>query len=141
LIQIDTPDTDLFDYPSDLFEEINQRPDFKVMCKNCKIFIDLTEIKDHKDYHDALIQMSLKYLPESEETLKDKRFFLLKNAQMKYLKKTNDFQTQKAYDWNMKVKQINNAYELLKSYINNTFETNRRLTNVNLKLDSYGKIY
>lgn len=136
---IDTPETDLFDYPPELFDERNLKPDLKIMCNSCKIYIDLSELNDHRLYHEALTILGLKYLPENEEILKEKRISLIKSCQSKYLKKYKDFGTPKAIDWSVKVKKINNSYELIKSYINNTFEANLRLNNENLKLNAYGK--
>jgi hypothetical protein len=108
------------------------------MCKQCKVYIDLNEINDHKQYHEALTIMGFKNLPDNEEILKDRRVNMLKVTQIKYLKKSQDFNSNKAYKWNLRVKQINYAFELLKSYVNNTFEIDRRLSNIDLKLDAYG---
>ena len=79
-------------------------------------------------------------MPETETDLTEKRKSIITNLQGKYLKKAKDFSTNKACDWNLRVKQINNAYELLKSYINNTFELNRHFENSNVRLDSHGII-
>ena len=98
----------------------------------------MSEINEHKQYHDALANMGLKVLPENEELLKERRKNLLKQAQTKFLKKASDFSTHKAIDWNIRVKRINSSFELLKSYLNNTFELNRRLSERNFKLDAYG---
>ena len=137
----DTPDTDLFDYSPELVEKTRFRADFKILCKPCKTHIDLYEINEHKQFHEALTCLGLKYLPENEEILKEKRVHLLKTAQMKYLKKKKDFNTSKALDWNNKVKQINSAFELLKSYADNTFEVERRMSSLELKLDAYGYLF
>lgn len=83
--------------------------------------------------------MGLKTLPENEELLKERRKNLLKQAQSKFLKKAADFSSHKAIDWNIRVKRINSSFELLKSYINNTFEVDRRLSEAAFKLDAYGK--
>lgn len=110
------------------------------MCKICKVHLSLSELNDHKQLHEALTTLGLKYLPENENGLRDRRAQLMKSTQAKFLKKSKDFDSNKAIDWNAKVKRINNAYELVKSYVNNTFEQNRRMNYANsIKLDSYGK--
>lgn len=135
-----TPETDLFDYPPDIFDERSLLPDLKIMCKICKVHLSLSELNDHKQFHEALTTLGLKYLPETENGLRDRRAQLVKSTQSKYLKKSKDFNSHNVIDWNAKVKRINNAYELIKSYVNNTFEQNRRVNNATrIKLDSYGK--
>ncbi len=110
------------------------------MCKVCKIHLNLSEINDHKQFHEALTTLGLKHLPENENGLWERRAQLVKSTQSKFLKKSKDFETNKVIDWNVKVKRINNAYELISSYVNNTFEQNRRLNNADcIKLDSFGK--
>lgn len=122
-----------------MFDDTALKPDLKLICKSCKIHIDLSELNEHRQYHEALSFLGLKLLPENEEALKEKRAYLLKTCQSKYLKKSNDFVTSKAIDWNSRVKRINNAYELIKSYMNNTFEATRRVGDNNYKLDAFGE--
>lgn len=138
LFKKDTPNTELADFAPDIFDEFSLRPDLSIMCKLCKLYIELSELKDHSDYHGALSYFGLTSLPSTEDQLIEKRKSLLKTAMSRHIKKARDLNTNKAIEWNTKVKQINDAYELLKSYMTNTFELNRQLRKKNVKLDAQG---
>ncbi len=115
-------------------------PDLKVKCPSCETYLGLEELKDHNEYHEALNFFSLKELPKTEEQLIEKRKILIKSLSSKYLKKPKDIdQDEKINEWHVKVKQINDKYELVKSYMNNTFETIRQLKINSLKFDVQGE--
>ena len=75
--------------------------------------------------------MGFKELPRDLEELSEKRKTILKTSLAKSLKKPNEFYTTpKTLEWNIKVKQINDSFELLRSYLTNSFESNRQMKNL-----------
>ena len=127
----DTPNTLFDDFTPDVFNTNNIAPDLSVLCKLCKIHIKLDELKEHNEYHEALNTMGYKELPLDSEELNEKRKTILKTSLNKHMKKPKDFYTtSKTLEWSLKVKNINDAFELIKSYLNNTFESNRQLKNL-----------
>lgn len=128
-----TPNTLLEDFTTDAYYTDILAPDLSVICSLCKIHIQLNELKEHKEYHDALNLLGLKTLPLTLEELYDKRKVILKTSLSKYLKKTQEFySTPKTIEWSLKVKHTNDAFELVKSYLTNSFESNRQLKNLNI---------
>jgi serine/threonine protein phosphatase PrpC len=97
-----------------------------IFCKICRLYVDISDTLDHTKYHDAMNTLLLTQLPATVDSLKEKRDSLIKGINNKYLKKVKDYKTSKATNWHQKVVQLNDAFELLKCYINNTFELNRQ---------------
>ncbi len=119
------------DFTTDVLYSDIIAPDLSVMCSLCKIHIQLDELKEHKDYHGALNVLGFKTLPSTIEELFEKRKVILKTALTKNLKKSHEFYTTpKTLEWSLKVKHTNDAFELVKSYMTNSFETNRQLKNL-----------
>ena len=115
------------DFATDVLYTDSIAPDLTTLCHACKIHIKLEELKDHKEYHDALNLLGFKTLPASLEELCEKRKTILKTSLAKYLKKTHEFySTPKTIEWSVKVKHTNDAFELVKSYMTNSFESNRQ---------------
>jgi hypothetical protein len=102
------------------------------------MYINLEELADHNQYHNALKYFGLKELSLTLDDLNTRRADFLKAALMKYLKKPKDLNTNKVNEWRAKFNQLNENYELLKSYICNRFESNRQLKNSNLKFNAKG---
>ena len=97
-------------------------------------------MNEHKQYHIALKILGLQNLQnKSEEDLIQIRKTLIDSALNKYLNKQKDFETKKANDWSHKVNQINNAYEIVRSYVDNTFESNRQIRVEPLTYDYHGE--
>ncbi len=97
-------------------------------------------MNEHKQYHIALKILGLQNLQnKSEEDLIKIRKTLIDSALNKYLNKQKDFETKKANDWSHKVNQINNAYEIVRSYVDNTFESNRQIRVEPLTYDYHGE--
>lgn len=110
-------------------------------CKECEFFANLTEITDHKQFHIALKVLGLKTIPKLEEELREHRKSLIDSALSKYLKKQDDFDTNKASEWSHKINQINNAYEVLKCHVDNSFEATRKTKGNKLNLDFHGNYF
>ncbi len=112
----------------------------KIKCPSCETYLSLEELKDHNEYHEALIFFSITDLPKTEEQLIEKRKTLIKSLSTTYLKNPKDIDhDEKINQWHLKVKEINDAYELIKSHMNNTFETMRQLKNNSVKFDVQGE--
>ena len=107
-------------------------------CNECEFYAHLTEINDHKQFHAALRVLSLKTLPKSEDELKVHRKSMIDLAFNRYFKKQDDFESNNANSWSHKVHKINNAYEIVMSYIDNSFEQTRQTKANKLRLDFYG---
>ena len=127
LLNIVTPDTQLFDFPQQIFDESQLNPDYSIKCKSCKYYITLDELKDHREMHEALIYFGFDQMPPSEDYLITKRKLILNAALNKYLRRPEDFNTRKAIDWTNLVKQVNDRYEKIRAYLTNTFEMDRQL--------------
>lgn len=76
-------------------------------------------------------------IPNTLNDLHEKRKLFLKNIS-KNLKKPNDYDTPKASEWNSKVRQINDSFELLKSYMTNSFESTRLLSKNKTDIEAQG---
>ena len=98
----------------------------------------MEEIQDHNDYHTALSFYNFKDLPSSLEKLIEKRKVLINSITSNYTKKTKQTH-ENLHEWSIKIKQINDKYELIKSYMTNTFELNRQLKISSNKFNVQGK--
>jgi hypothetical protein len=124
----DTPNTALGDYDEYLIQdEIVLEPDLSLFCKTCKLHIHIDELVDHKEYHQALQKLGFKELPHNQQELTERRKHILKQAFSRYMKKPVFINSDKSVEWNTRVMQINASYELIKSYLNNSFEIERKL--------------
>ncbi|XP_067687569.1 protein phosphatase 2C-like domain-containing protein 1 [Haliotis asinina] len=122
VIRTDTPDT--------LMTEYTNKPDITVRCDKCGIFIDIRTLLDHRSFHNALTVMKFKCstLPDNSEALLKRR-----NAILRRLK--NEATEKNPIDPKA-IKVINDAYERLKSDIEDTYDMCRQIrqninTNVN----------
>lgn len=93
------------------------------MCKKCNNHIGVEELNTHEKFHSLLNFFGLDVLPENEDVLTEKRLLMVKNLE----KTLNGSGNKKIFKWNQQVSIINQNYELLKSFVNNSFETNRIL--------------
>lgn len=109
------------------------------MCRMCRLHINIEELREHKTYHDTLAYLGFKQLPADDAELLLKRKQLQGMLYTKFMKKSKDLNGNKIYLWHMKIKQLNFAFELIRSYLNNSYETNRRYENKNLYTDVYSK--
>ncbi len=107
-------------------------------CNECEFYANLTELNDHKQFHAALKVLNLKSLPKSENELREHRKLMIDSAFNRYLKKQDDFETNNANLWSHKVHQINNAYEIVMSHVDNSFEQTRQKKANKLTMDFYG---
>jgi hypothetical protein len=116
------------------------KPDLAINCKLCGVYLNLDELKDHEQHHHALSLFGFKdFLALKLHDLNSKRKELLVQALHRYLKKSSSAtDSAKSNEWRLRVSQINNAYELLKSHLSNTFEVNRQIK-THLKFNSKGK--
>lgn len=124
---------------SSLFDEATLIPDISIMCRMCRLHINIEELREHKTYHDTLAQLGFKQLPGDEAELLAKRKQLQSALYAKYMRKSKDLNGNKVFIWHAKIKQLNFAFELIRSYLNNSYETNRRYENKNLYTDVYSK--
>jgi hypothetical protein len=130
--------SDFNDYLPEILEDTLILPDISVMCGQCKTLIELTNLNDHKELHDALNIFDFKELPSNMNDLCEKRTLLVKNSYTKYMK-NKALINENAIEWNRKITLVNDAFELLKSYVNNTFDMNRQLRYAIKKLEVKGK--
>lgn len=90
-----------------------------LMCKKCNNHIGVEELKTHEKFHSLLDFFKFDELPKNEDALGEKRLLMIKNIGKTLNKKT--------FQWNRQISIINENYELLKSFVNNSFEINRIL--------------
>ena len=126
------------DFEQDIFDDENIKPDLSVICNLCRQHILLDELSDHKDYHNALNYFGYKTAPEDFDELSNKRKLLVKTISNKYFKRAKDIHSAKANEWSLKITQINEAYEIIKAHLLNSYESNRRWTDQNLKIEAQG---
>ncbi|XP_076451912.1 protein phosphatase 2C-like domain-containing protein 1 [Babylonia areolata] len=114
LLRSDTPETYLTD--------IADKPDITLFCDECRLFIDIRQLKHHRAFHSALQTLHYKgtHMPETSEQLLKKR-----NAVLRKMKK--EATLEKPIE-PKHIQQVNDAYELLKSVLEDTFEACRQVT-------------
>jgi hypothetical protein len=123
----------------DILEDSTLVPDLAVVCSMCKSLIVLHDLKDHRELHDALRVFNLTELPATVQSLSDRRKFLIKVAFVKYMKNhAIEFEPRQ---WEERITKINQAFELVKSYLNGTFENNRQLKAASLKFRVRGELF
>ncbi|XP_071100744.1 LOW QUALITY PROTEIN: protein phosphatase 2C-like domain-containing protein 1 [Haliotis cracherodii] len=122
VMRTDTPDT--------LMTEYTNKPDITVRCDKCGIFIDIRTLVDHRSFHNALALMKFKCstLPDNAEALLKRRNAILRRMKSDATE-TNPIDPKA-------IKLINDAYERLKSDIEDTYDMCRQIrqninTNVN----------
>jgi hypothetical protein len=120
----------------DILEDSTLVPDLSVVCSICKSLIVLRDLKDHKELHEALQTFNLTELPNNTQSLYDRRRILIKSAFTKHMKNQDEMEPGK---WEARVAQINQSFELVKSYLNGTFEQNRQIKNAISKFHVRGK--
>lgn len=96
-------------------------------CYKCNCFISIDELADHIDYHNALNELSLKELPKNVDELIKRRKLLIRAANFSNFTSTDDFATKSVIKWENRVNKINDAFELIKTYVENTFEITHQL--------------
>lgn len=133
--QKDSRRSDFDEYLPDIFEESTIMPDLAIQCQKCKSLVFLPDLKDHQELHESLAWLDFKELPNSLQILYDKRKHLIKACFNKYMKNKEEANPS---EWNSKIARINSAFELVKSYLNNTFEINRQIKNGITKFDVRG---
>ena len=126
------------DFSPEVFDEKRIYPDLSFVCQQCQEFISLTEMKDHNQFHIALNYLGLKTIPKTEEELREQRKTLIDSTSSKYITKPKDFETNKICEWTLKINQINNAYETVMSYVDNSFEANKHTRNNALEFQIHG---
>ena len=85
------------------------------------------------------MEFGIKELPFHIRDLLKRRNALVKSMTIKLLSSTEDAETSRICEWEDKISKINNSYELLKSYMDNTFDVNRSLKK-ECQLDSKGTL-
>ncbi|XP_064646848.1 protein phosphatase 2C-like domain-containing protein 1 isoform X2 [Lineus longissimus] len=112
-IRPDTPETVITEYPTN--------PDLSLYCEKCQLHIALHQLKEHRFLHKALQALRYKGTnkPETLDALIKRRRFVLKQMR----KGTT---SEKPLD-STEVQRLNEAYEYMKSLIENTYEQNRRI--------------
>ncbi|CAF0703188.1 unnamed protein product [Brachionus calyciflorus] len=128
LLERYTPNTDFDDYPQEIFNEYSSTPDLAFICKLCNNHISIEELNYHEKFHDLLNFFGFKETPENEGKLNEKRLSMIKSL-AKPINKFNESDKNKITEWNLKITLINENYELLKSFLNNSFESNRVILN------------
>ncbi|XP_067933715.1 protein phosphatase 2C-like domain-containing protein 1 [Watersipora subatra] len=113
----------------DIFYE--NEPDLTYYCSRCGRFISLLSLRDHKAFHNALSTLEFSHLPNSIKTIIAKRKQLLKN-----LKQTAE---EEGTTLNIKkVHQVDDAYEILKQELEDTFESCCKIDeDITCNVDSY----
>ena len=140
----DTPYADLDDYLPNISDDFNPRaPDLTLKCKKCTAYLQLDELVDHGQFHDALEYFGCNELIElNANKLNAKRSELLKLLLNKHFAQKSalgrSFVLNKFNEWPVKFSQLNTNYELLKAYIGNRFETRQPMSR-HLKLNSKGE--
>lgn len=110
----ETPETMLPDFPN------RPGPDISILCEKCSSFIDLQSLKEHRQFHSALLTMKYsKDYPNTAEALLKRR-----NAVLRKLKSSA---TQDNPVKPEEIERVNEAYEYLKSIIDGTFEELRQV--------------
>jgi hypothetical protein len=115
---------DFVDYMPDILEDSTIVPDLAVVCSVCKSLIVLRDLKDHRELHQALQIFNLTELPEHSQSLYDRRRILIKSAFVKHMKNQLEMDPRQ---WEARVTQVNQGFELVKSHLNGTFEQNRQI--------------
>ncbi|XP_071791311.1 protein phosphatase 2C-like domain-containing protein 1 [Asterias amurensis] len=107
-LRVSTPDTDITEHP--------QQPDITLFCEKCGSFILLRLLQEHRKYHSALHVLDYKDAkgPDSVASLLKRRQAVL--GKMKSRAKDG-----KPLSMSL-MQKINDAYELLKSYMEETYE-------------------
>lgn len=99
-----------------------------IKCELCNFYLPISSSNDHKDYHNALKLLEFNKLPDNLKQLNERRIRLIRlYEKMNIENATIDFKTHKANEWSEKIQKINQAYELVKSYVQDTFELYRRI--------------
>lgn len=127
-------------FPDESDDSLASGPDLSLKCKHCGVFLNLNELRDHERFHAAMGVFGLDELTIKLKELNDKRKEMVKVALTRFLRKNKDrLNSGREIEWKLRIAQINEAYELLKSYLGNTFESHRQLRNSKLKLNSRGR--
>ncbi|KAL8617478.1 hypothetical protein ACOMHN_048116 [Nucella lapillus] len=123
------PATELFkgqdlprsDTPETYLTDIADKPDITLFCDQCRLFVDIRQLKHHRAYHSALQILNYKgnHIPDTSEQLLKKR-----NAMLRKMKK--DATLEKPIE-PKHIQQVNDAYELLKADLEDTFEACRQV--------------
>lgn len=135
---LDTPNTDFDDYPQEIFAEHTNEPDLTLMCKKCDNHIGVEELNSHEKFHYLLDFFGFDELPENENILNQIRKEMIKNVGNKW-QSFDESENKQTYQWNKQISLINENYELLKSFINNSFEFNRTLDIRKTRIEPQGR--
>ena len=100
-----TPETEITEHP--------QHPDISILCDKCQSFVAVRLLQAHRSYHDALIK--LEYTgpgdrPDTVKSLTKRRQHVLRKITSKPPVSVNA------------VQKVNDAYEILKAYLEDTYE-------------------
>ena len=109
----DTPDSEIIEIPA--------RPDITIYCQGCDRFIDLRSLNEHRFYHRALEIMRYQGInrPQSTEGLLKRRRAILR-------KMKQETSSENPLDPS-ELNKVNEAYEFLKSDLEDTFEAFRQI--------------
>ena len=120
----DSPDTELISERSD-------KPDISIICDICKQYVDMRALSEHRTYHKSLKVLYYKddQRPADVEALIKRRRALLKRLKAKCTPE-NPIDT-------AVITKINDAYEFLKSYLEDTFDVYRQIRE-NINIDVSG---
>ncbi|XP_022098391.1 protein phosphatase 2C-like domain-containing protein 1 [Acanthaster planci] len=108
--RVSTPDTDITECP--------QQPDITLFCDKCGSFILLRLLQEHRKYHSALAVLEYRDAqsqPESAAALLKRRQAVLAKQSRRAAREDRPVSMSA-------MQQINGAYELLKSYLEDTYE-------------------
>ncbi|XP_041362252.1 protein phosphatase 2C-like domain-containing protein 1 isoform X2 [Gigantopelta aegis] len=108
------------DTPETLMTEFTNRPDITIRCDRCAIHIDLIALREHRAYHSALSVLKYKgnSTPHSNEALLRRRNMVIKQLLKQASATDVPFEPKQ-------VQVINDAYEIIKSNLEDTFEEYR----------------
>ncbi|XP_019618247.1 PREDICTED: protein phosphatase 2C-like domain-containing protein 1 isoform X1 [Branchiostoma belcheri] len=108
-----SPETLITDYPI--------KPDITIQCEQCRNFMDIRDFNEHRAFHKALKMYGYQGVtePNSLEELIERRKRLLKRL-------TSEATPEKPIPQD-KLRKINDAYELLKSDLEGTYEVFRQV--------------
>ena len=134
---------DFNDYQPDLLEdgECSLLPDLAVECTACQSLVLLQDLKDHKELHAALKVLSMNEMPVSLQLLHDRRRLLVRSAYARYWKNNAIVANELDHpaEWSAKITQLNEAFELVKSYLNHTFDMNRQIKQAKNRFEVRGE--
>ncbi|KAK7111235.1 protein phosphatase 2C-like domain-containing protein 1 isoform X2 [Littorina saxatilis] len=109
------------DTPETYLTDLGDKPDITLFCDQCKFFIDIRQLKHHRAYHNALLLLNFKgnSPPETSEQLLKKRHAVLKKMKKDATEENPLLPKQ--------IQEVNDAYELLKSDVEDTFDACRQV--------------